>query len=131
MKECMVTITLLGTLMMLAARVTSAHPIYGLTSLLQDDPFVISGGQEQNEFKRGFWDKRSSEEIADVEEFGKYPIQKLQWNKRNHQEKRGFGSMMPAYLVHLYRPDVPVLPPNSLFSPTRPSSERGKRSNHR
>ncbi|XP_066955566.1 uncharacterized protein [Macrobrachium rosenbergii] len=131
MKECMVTITLLGMLVMLAARMSSAHPIYGLTSLMQDDPFALSAGQEQHGFKRGFWDKRSSEETEDLEGFGGYPLQQLQWNKRNYQEKRGFGSMMPAYLVHLYRPDIPVLPPNSLFSPTRPSSERGKRSNHR
>ncbi|XP_063862170.1 uncharacterized protein LOC135101808 [Scylla paramamosain] len=38
-------------------------------------------------------------------------------------EKRGFGSMMPAYLLQLYRPDQPLINPSLLF---RSSQGRGR-----
>ncbi|KAK4308433.1 hypothetical protein Pmani_019870 [Petrolisthes manimaculis] len=52
-----------------------------------------------------------------------------EWQPRREKvsQKRGFGSMMPAYLLQMYRAaHQPNLNPSDLFSSTRPISERGK-----
>ncbi|XP_064085485.1 uncharacterized protein LOC135200774 isoform X2 [Macrobrachium nipponense] len=131
MKEYLATLIFHGLVLMLAVRTASSHPhpLYGLASFVQEDPFGQPGRQEHPNSKRGFWEKRSSEEVGDVEGFESYPVPQLQWTKRNFHEKKGFGTMMPAFLVNLYRPDVSALPQNSPFSPPRGSTMREKRSN--
>ncbi|KAK7086763.1 hypothetical protein SK128_001249 [Halocaridina rubra] len=129
-KECLIMITWIGLMVLLALRTSSAYPLYGLTPYIDDDAYDMPN-QDQLGVKRGFWEKRSSKDMTwNDDGIGGYPFA-MQWNERNKPDKRGFGSMMPAYLVHMYRPDIPVLPPKSLFSPPRQSSERGKRSNDR
>ncbi|XP_068202949.1 uncharacterized protein [Palaemon carinicauda] len=126
MKEFLATLIFHGLLLMLALRTVSTQHLYGLTPLLQEDPFSPIKEQDHSSSKRGFWEKRSSEE--DGESFENY-VPQLQWTKRNFQEKKRLGTMMPAYLIHLYRPELSAVPQKSIFSPPRANAMREERSN--
>ncbi|XP_042862478.1 uncharacterized protein LOC122247330 [Penaeus japonicus] len=139
------TLSLTALVMATTLAPSLAHPSYNFPPEVLNDPSVPyhddperPGYPPANGVKRGFWEKRAETtalhdgfdrelEVAD------YPVQE-EWLRRARfppgatADKRGFGSMMPQYLVNMYRPDVLNNLPKSLFSRTRPSTDRGRRS---
>ncbi|XP_042205061.1 uncharacterized protein LOC121854447 isoform X2 [Homarus americanus] len=119
MKDYQVGVAVVGVLIVAMLGRAAGHPGSSLTHM-DDDQGV----------KRGFWYKRApllhrDQHYDDDDDTDDYPTQAL-WKHWASPDKRGFGSMMPAYLVHLYRPAQPLLNPAALFTSTRRNSERDK-----
>ncbi|XP_037786337.1 uncharacterized protein LOC119582172 [Penaeus monodon] len=139
------TFSLSALVMATTMALSLAHPGYNFPpEVLNDPPMPYRDDPERpayqpaSGFKRGFWEKRAGTQASnggfDTElEVADYPVRE-DWLRRGRvpsgpaADKRGFGSMMPQYLVNLYRPDVLNNLPKSLFSRTRPSTDRGRRS---
>ncbi|XP_050687743.1 uncharacterized protein LOC126981092 isoform X2 [Eriocheir sinensis] len=102
MKESLVGVVLTGLLALGVLGVVAADPGYERGQAQPFWPVV----------KRGYWE--------DPDDPGQPEALQV-------QDKRGFGSMMPAYLLQLYRPDQPLINPSLLFA--RSSSGRVRGSN--
>ncbi|XP_050687741.1 uncharacterized protein LOC126981092 isoform X1 [Eriocheir sinensis] len=116
MKESLVGVVLTGLLALGVLGVVAADPGYERGQAQPFWPVV----------KRGYWedpDDPGQPEALQVRRGGaRHTSETLQV-----QDKRGFGSMMPAYLLQLYRPDQPLINPSLLFA--RSSSGRVRGSN--
>ncbi|XP_071547295.1 uncharacterized protein [Panulirus ornatus] len=111
-----------GVLMLGLLGTTAAYPGYWPQ---RQDPYLLQADAGNHVFKRGFWDKRAELHHNPADIIEDYPSQ---WTEGRLTEKRGFGSMMPVYLTHLYRPEQPILPSSALLSSTRLGWERPKTS---
>ncbi|KAK8731537.1 hypothetical protein OTU49_007359, partial [Cherax quadricarinatus] len=116
MKDYQVVVIVVGVLLLAMMGKAARQPVPDLHL-----PYTVQARHDHS-IKRGFWDKRAalSQTQDDTEE--DYPLQAL-WQKQEVSDKRGFGSMMPAYLVHLYRTEQPLLDPSVIFTPSRRTTD--------
>ncbi|XP_045138284.1 uncharacterized protein LOC123520244 [Portunus trituberculatus] len=95
--------TLLGLLIVAVFGAAAAHIAYRSG---QPRPFSPNEEGIYWDKETPFLDAQSDQSDQDVPDQSE-PLQV--W------EKRGFGSMMPAYLLQLYRPDQQIINPSLLF----------------
>nr|XP_045623193.1 uncharacterized protein LOC123773449 isoform X2 [Procambarus clarkii] len=97
--------------------------------------FALQASDNLQALKRGFWDKRADDlhqqqETTDLQhplQEAWRPAQQTLWSRKQEAvDKRGFGSMMPAYLVQLYRPEQPLINPSALFTSSRTIGDRDR-----